>query len=292
MRSRPVQTVWERFDSALGGIAASRLPFALGWREYNANVDNAQFGFRAQYFHDGMLFLTCLVDKCVRTFTELLIANGKSRVWKFALSTGRVVLQTEIFADEFERARDIVSSVCQPRSYATGELDQIVTNDDCRAGEDDVLIKRIRAFMQAEAPQFVNKENGSCGIDVRHAGEKASHPLVCTPVSGGLIEIRSLISTVKIETEGARHYLLCRTADLKGCRAAVDDSGFPFIVTFFPYSSIEGGGLLARLEAISHGLFGIRHVRTLHHHLVNHLYQSMYIAKKGDTDYGIDASRN
>lgn len=285
-------TVWERFDSMLGGIAVPVQPPQMGWREYSLCTSVGQWIIGVHLFQPDMIRLTCTVDGCVRTFTELLSANGKSRLWKFALSARGVTLQTEIFTDGLEHARDIVSGIDWPYRYVTGEAHGIMSDDGSSKRDGDLEEKRIRAIMQAEAPRFIQKDKGSYTIEMPHSGERSTHLIVCSLLSGGVIQMRSPVSTINIETEGAGHYLLRRSADLKGCRAALDESGLPCIVAFIPFSAVEDGGLLRRLELIVEGLFETRHVRALNHRVVNHLYQAMHIDKKGDSTHGIDDSRN
>lgn len=275
------------FDSALGEIASPRVFHNVRGRQYTVEFNGNRFDVNAQLVHHDMLRLTLPLNESVCSREDMLKANGRSPFWKFTLSDTGTVLQTEIFTDEFEHAREIICSISSTQECLNGRTDRAPVASE----GDDLRIKRLRFALEANVPKSVRSNDGSYVMEVQHAGAKSNCQIRCGSMAAQqIMELKALVSSGRIETDAARHFLLRRCEVLSGCRATLDADGLSHVVAFIPYSTIENGDVARRYELLLEGLFQLRHVESLNDRKVSHIYQQLNM--KGETHYGNHASGN
>ncbi len=285
-----MKTIWERFDSALGEIASQTVFYNTRGRQYTVVSDGRSYAVEARQVYHDMLRLTLSLNTNGHTCIDMLKANGRSPFWKFTLPDTNAVLQAEVFADEFEHAREIICDISSAQDFLNGKTDRAPVASDSKQIGDDLRMKRMRFALEAGALKSVRSNDGSYVMELRHAGANSNYQIRCrTIATQQIMEMKGLISLRIVETDAARHFLLRRCVDLSGCRATLDADGLSYVVAFIPFSTIENGNVARRYELLLEGLFQLRHVESLNDRKVSHIYQQLNM--KGNS-YGNHASGN
>ena len=270
-------TLWERFDAALGDLRVTASDGSVAQKEYQICGQGGPYNVSVEQLHRDVLRLTRYDPSCDTSRTDMLAANAASRYWGFAVAGGRVTVQADIFAEDLEVTREIMADLSAPLTCVKGGKQCRAPHPDGIEDKDPRRMQRLRCALESEVIKFAAQDDGSLTAEIVVTRRSAPYRLQCNTVPGPMVELRSQVSETPIHSESLRHYLLDRSTEFTGCRAAIDHEGHPMLIAFVPFCAIELGGFGRRSEMFLQGLHELRNLSFLHDPVVSRLYHAFNV---------------